>query len=115
MSGKRAKLNRKENPIKSSVRDTYGVEAERKIKAGELENVKASEEVTRRNVESGILFANDTRKMVLELRMMFDTLQRNVMNMRAEQNQMREQLTTLQQQFYARGTVSYADGDKNKD
>ena len=84
---------------------------ERKIKTGELENVKAVEEVTRRNVESGMQFANDTRKMVLELRIMFDALQRNVMNMKAQQDQVRSQLANLQQQFYARGSVNYSDGD----
>ena len=86
--------------------------SERKIKAGEYQNVKAMEEVTRRNVESGIQFANDTRKMVKQLGIMFDALQKNVMNMKAQQDQIREQLTNLQQQFYARGTTSYADGDK---
>jgi predicted RNase H-like nuclease (RuvC/YqgF family) len=84
---------------------------ERKIKTGELENVKAVEEVTRRNVESGIQFANDTRRMVLELRNMFDALQSNVMNMKAEQDQLKSQLANLQQQFYARGSVSYSDDD----
>jgi len=87
-------------------------EKQRKIKAGELENVKACEEVTRRNVESGIEFANSTRKMVVELAAMFNALQANVMNMKSQQDQIRSQLTNLQQQFYARGTVSYADGDK---
>lgn len=96
MSEKRAKINRRE----------------RKIKAGELENVKAAEEATRRNVQSGIQFANDTRKMVLELSRQFGALQANVMNMKNQQDQIREQLTKLQQQFYARGTTSYADGDK---
>lgn len=87
-------------------------EKERKIKTGELENVKASEEVTRRNILSGMAFAEDTRRMVQELAVMFDALQRNVMNMKAQQDQIRMQLTNLQQQFYARGTTSYADGDK---
>ena len=85
---------------------------ERKIKPGELQSVLASEEVTRRNVESGIQFANDTRKMVIEMRVMFDALQRNVMNMHSLLNETRTQLANLQQQFYAKGSVSYADGDK---
>jgi hypothetical protein len=85
---------------------------ERKIKPGEYQSVRAMEEVTRRNVESGIQFANDTRKMVLELKGMFDALQSNVMNMKTQQDQIREQLTNLQQQFYLKGTTSYADGDK---
>ncbi|RLA02069.1 MAG: hypothetical protein DRQ42_01640 [Gammaproteobacteria bacterium] len=82
------------------------------VTPGEREAVRASEDVIRRNVESGIQFANSTRKMVLELSNMFDILQKNVMNMKAEQDQIRLQLTNLQQQFYARGTTSYADGDK---
>ena len=85
---------------------------ERKIKAGELENVKAVEEVIRRNINSMMEFSNATRKMVLEQQKMFDALQANVMNMHNQFNQMREQLTNLQQQFYARGSTSYADGDK---
>lgn len=82
------------------------------VKPGEYQSVKAMEEVTRRNVESGMVFAENTRKMVLELKHMFDALQRNVMNMKVQQDQIRNQLTNLQQQFYARGTTSYADGDK---
>jgi len=110
MSEKRVKQERK-----IAVRKTHGVNTLRKIKPGEYQSVKAMEEVTRRNVESGMLFASDTRKMVVELSMMFDILQRNVINMKAQMDQMRSQLTNLQQQFYARGTVSYADGDKNTD
>lgn len=66
----------------------------------------------RRNAESMILFSQDTRKMVKELRVMFDALQKNVMNMHKQLNETRNQLALLQQQFYARGTVSYSDGDK---
>jgi len=86
----------------------------RKIQAGELQNVQASEEATRRNVQMILDFTNETRKMMLELREMFDALQANVMNMKKEQEQYRLQLANLQQQFYARGTVSYADGDKGE-
>jgi predicted RNase H-like nuclease (RuvC/YqgF family) len=86
--------------------------AARKIQAGELQNVKAMEETTRRNVKMILDFTQETRKMLLELREMFDALQGIVMNMKAENEQYRTQLAKLQQQFYARGTVSYADGDK---
>jgi len=82
-------------------------------RAGDRQAIKASERVIRKNVESGMLFASDTRKMVKELNMMFDILQRNVMNMKAQQDQIKEQLSNLQQQFYVRGTTSYADGDKD--
>jgi predicted RNase H-like nuclease (RuvC/YqgF family) len=86
--------------------------AARKIQAGELQSVQASEETTRRNVKMILDFTQETRKMLLELREMFDALQGIVMNMKAENEQYRTQLAKLQQQFYARGTVSYADGDK---
>jgi len=86
-------------------------EKERKIKPGELQNVLASEEVTRRNVQSGIQFANDTRKMVLELGKLFDTLQNHVMNQRSEISELRRQLAFVQQKLAARGTKSYDDGD----
>ena len=112
MSEKKAKQKRR-NEIQSSINKNYGLEAERKEKPGVYQSVKAMEDVTRRNVESAIQFGNDTRKMVLELRAMFDALQANVMNMKAQQDQIRSQLTNLQQTFYARGTTSYADGDKD--
>ncbi len=84
----------------------------RKIQAGELQSVKASEETIRRNVKMIADFTNETRKMLAELTTMFDALQNNVIGMKAEQDQFRLQLAKLQQQFYARGTVSYADGDR---
>ena len=86
----------------------------RKIQAGERQAVQSSEEATRRNVQMILDYTNETRKMMLELREMFDALQANVMNMKKEQEQYRLQLANLQQQFYARGTVSYADGDKGE-
>ena len=85
---------------------------EDQIQAGQREAVKSSEEATRRNVEMVIQFSNDTRQMVLELRKLFDNLQNHVMNHHADLGQLREQLAMLQQQFYARGTTSYSDGEK---
>jgi hypothetical protein len=82
------------------------------IRTGDLENMKAMERVVKKNIDSSIEYTENTRKMILELRIMFDALQANVMNMKAQQDQMREQLSNLQQQFYARGSTSYADGDK---
>ena len=87
---------------------------QRKIEAGERQAVKSSEEATRRNVQMILDFTNETRKMMLELRELFDVLQNHVMVMKAENEEYRKQLANLQQQFYARGTVSYADGDKDK-
>jgi hypothetical protein len=86
-------------------------EQERKVQAGELEKVQAAEEVTRRNVTAVIQHANETRKMVLELKLMVDTLQNNMLNLKKLHDQQRHQLALLQQQFYLRGTTSYADGD----
>jgi len=80
---------------------------EDKIKAGDREVIRASEEVNRRNAESAIQFANDTRKMVLEMRTLFDTLQNHVMNQRSEINELRSQLANVQQELYARGTVRH--------
>ena len=80
-----------------------------KVKPGELENVKASEEVTRRNVKMIYEFTNETRKMLLELRMMFDTLQNNVMNVKGEVGELRRQLSFLQQKSAAGGTKTYGD------
>ena len=85
-----------------------------KVQAGEIETKKALEHVTRRNVESAIKFGNDTRKMVLELRDMFDALQNNVMVIKNEVNELRMQLSLLQGQFYKKGTVSYTGDDDNK-
>ena len=85
--------------------------SERKIKAGDREVIRASEEVNRRNAESAIQFANNTRKMVLEMRVLFDTLQNHVMNQRSEINELRGQLANVQQELYARGTVRDTNGD----
>jgi len=82
---------------------------ERKIKPGEYQSVKAMEEVTRRNVESGMQFSSDTRKMVIELRTMFDALQKNVLNMKKEIAQLRQQLAFVQQRQVAGGTKDYGD------
>lgn len=81
----------------------------RKIKPGELQSVLASEEVTRRNIESVIQFSQDTRKMVRELLVMFDALQNNVMNMKSDVDELRRQLAILQQQNCSKGTVNYGD------
>lgn len=57
-------------------------EEQRKIEAGELEKVKASEEATRRNVKMILDYTDETRKALIELRGMFDVLQNNVMNVK---------------------------------
>lgn len=82
---------------------------DRKIEAGEFEKVKASEEVTRRNVQSVVQFTNDTRKMVIELRANMDAIQNKMLALNKMLDENRRQLSLLQQQFYAKGTVSYND------
>lgn len=86
-----------------------GNDPQRKIEAGEVEKVKASEEVIRRNVVSMMMHGNDTRKALIELKTMFDALQGNVLRMNNEMKQMRSQLSVLQGEFYKRGTTSYSD------
>ena len=81
------------------------------VKPGEREASRASERVIRKNVQSGIQFSNDTRKMVLELRVMFDSLQGNVMNMHSDLVELRRQLAILQQQSCAKGTVNYSEAN----
>ena len=82
---------------------------DRRIKPGEYQSVKAMEDVTRRNVQSGIQFANDTRKMVLELKVMFDALQNGFLNMKNEISELRRQLAFVQQRQVAGGTKDYGD------
>ncbi len=79
----------------------------RKILPGELESVKASEEVTRRNINMMIEFEQDTRKMLKELLVMFDALQGNVMNMKSDLDELRRQLAIQQQINCSKGTVDY--------
>ena len=79
------------------------------VKPGEVEKVKASEEVTRRNVQMILDYTNETRKMLLELRELFDALQNNVMNLRGDVSELRRQLAFLQQKAAAGGTKQYGD------
>ena len=83
----------------------------KQIQAGEREAIKASEEVQVRNLKSMMEFSNDTRKVVLELREIIDSLQNRMIAMNTLIDQQRIQLANLQQQFYAKGTVSYT-GDE---
>jgi len=81
----------------------------RKVKPGELEKVKASEEVNRRNIQMILDFTNETRKMLLEVRTWFDTLQNNVMNLKNEVDELRRQLSFVQQRQASGGTKTYGD------
>ncbi len=77
--------------------------------AGERELITASEEVQVRNLKSMMKFTNDTRKMVLELREIINSLQNKMIMMDKQNDDRRIQLANLQQQFYQKGTVSYND------
>ncbi len=84
-------------------------EKTRRIKPGELQSVLASEEVIRRNVNMIIEYSQETRKMVHELLVMFDALQKNVMNMKSELDEQKRQLAILQQISCSKGTKNYGD------
>lgn len=75
-----------------------------KVQAGEVEKVKAAEEVTRRNVQMILDYTNETRKMLLEVREFFDRLQGVVMNLKNEQDELKRQLALLLQRDAAGGT-----------
>ncbi len=81
------------------------------MSAGDKEIVLASEEVQRNNIETVIKFNEETRKMVLEVLKMVDALQNRMMMHDKTMDQFRTQLAALQQQFYAKGTTSYNDGE----
>ena len=83
----------------------------RDVKAGEREAVQAYEITVRKNVESMMVFSNDTRKMVVEQHKLFEILQNHVMMQKNEIGELRQQLASLQQSFAARGTKVYDDGD----
>jgi len=71
--------------------------------------VLASEEVTRRNVSACVDHANGTRKYLREVEQRMDRLEDTVRALSSLVEAYRTQLATLQQQFYAAGTTSYAD------
>lgn len=79
-----------------------------KVEAGDVEKVKASEEVNRRNIQAVIQHSNMTRKMLLELKTIVDALQNNMIAQSKQLAEMRKQLAILQQEFYKRGTTSYS-------
>lgn len=85
--------------------------AERRVQSGELEKVQASEEVGRRNALAVLAQLDVLRKAILEMAVRIDTLQKNMMNQQQLFEQQRMQLAKLQQQFYARGSTSYSNGE----
>ena len=77
--------------------------------AGEREAIKASEDVQVRNLNSMMLFSNETRKIVLELAARLESLQNKMIAMEEQGKVRAMQLANLQQEFYRRGTTSYSD------
>lgn len=81
-----------------------------KVEAGQVEKVKASEEVIRRNVQAVIEHSNMTRKMLIELKVIVDSLQNKMIAFQNDLIQQRHQLANVQQILVARGTHK-TDGD----
>lgn len=81
-----------------------------KVEAGQVEKVKASEEVNRRNIQAVIEHSNMTRKMVVELSVIVESLQNKMMTFQTLLDQQRHQLANVQQVLVARGTHK-TDGD----
>ena len=77
------------------------------MSSGDKEIVLASEEVQRKNLLATIQHANETRKMIQELGVIVDALQNQVITQNGTIQQLRNQLASLQQQFYQKGTTSY--------
>ena len=75
-----------------------------KVQAGQVEKVKAAEEVTRRNVQMILDYTNETRKMLLELREFFDRLQNAFLNLKKRQDEQERQMALLLQRDAAGGT-----------
>lgn len=86
-------------------------EADRKIEAGELEKVKAAEETGRRNALAVLSQLSLCQKAIVEMGMRLDSLQANYLNQQKLFEQQRMQLARLQQEFYARGSTSYSNGE----
>jgi len=84
------------------------------MSAGDKEIILASEETNRKNILACIEHGNATRKMVLELKTMFDALQNQVIMQNKKVDMFSKQLAALQQQFYQAGTTSLNSGG-NKD
>lgn len=79
-------------------------EHEQKVQAGEVEKVKASEEVVKRNVISMMQHGNETRKMLREMLMRVDAIQNKQMQLEKQQDQFRIQLASVQQKLFAGST-----------
>jgi len=77
----------------------------------DIATMLASEEVNRRNTEAAVNHGNETRKMFRILEQRMGKLEETMRALGGLLEQYRTQLASLQQQFYAKGTTSYADGE----
>lgn len=84
---------------------------ERRIQAGELEKVKAAEETQRRNAITILAQLQMFQGAIKEMGVRLDVLQNHYLNQQKLFEQQRLQLARLQQEFYARGSTSYSNGE----
>lgn len=73
--------------------------------AGELEVRKAFEEVTTRNVKGVVNFSNETRKIIRSLEVKILHLEELMREKDGIINNMRQQISLIQQKLYKGGTV----------
>ena len=77
--------------------------------AGDKEIILASEKVQAQNIQTNIDFSNETRGLVRGLEEKVMRLENTILSFQALMDQQKKQLAALQQQFYAKGSVSYQD------
>ena len=75
------------------------------MEAGEKEQRKAFEEVTRRNVIAAIEHGEETRKMVRELQENVRRLQNIILNRERDLESLKIQVVKLLTERYSKGTV----------
>lgn len=74
------------------------------MSAGELEVMKAMEDVSVRNAKTTIAFAEETRKLARQTEEKFKALQAQVIAQEALLNQFRIQLASIQTKVFSGGT-----------
>lgn len=76
-----------------------------KLESGELELRKVFEEVTTRNVNACVDYSNKTREIVRELELKISHLEKIMTSKDLIIQQMKEQISLLQQKLYNGGTT----------
>ena len=74
------------------------------MEAGEFENRKAFEEVTTKNVKTGVDYSTDTRKLFRELEKKVEILENIVRSQSAIIEQFKIQLAGVQTKLFSGGT-----------